>query len=123
MKVRGFTVVELLVVLAVMAVLLSLAAPRYVAHVDRSREVVLRQNLKVMRDAIDQFQADRGAYPPALQALVAARYLREIPLDPMTERADTWQIQAQQGSTSTHVYNVRSGAKGLGSDGTAFSVW
>jgi general secretion pathway protein G len=123
MRGRGFTVVELLVVLAVMAVLLSLAAPRYVAHVDRSREVVLRQNLKTMRDAIDQFQADRGVYPTALQALVAARYLREVPVDPMTERADTWQIQPQQGATAPNFYNVRSGAKGMGSDGTAFSIW
>jgi general secretion pathway protein G len=123
MKRSGFTVVELLVVLAVMAVLLSLAAPRYIAHVDRSREAVLRQNLKAIRDGIDQYQADRGSHPPTLQALVVARYLREIPIDPMTDRSDTWLVLSPQGATSPGVHDVRSGAKGRSSDGTAFATW
>ncbi len=112
-----------MVVLAVMAVLMSFAAPRYMVHVDRSREVVLRQNLRAIRDAIDQYHADRGAYPPALQSLVIARYLRDVPVDPVTDRTDTWLIQPHPSATDSSVFNVRSGAKGLSSDGSTFASW
>src|SRR5207247_5814493 len=94
---RGFTLIELLVVMAAMGLLLSLAAPRYVEHVDRAREVVLRQNLAGLRDAIDKFYADRARYPKNLQELVQQRYLRQVPLDPVTDRIDTWQFSAPAG--------------------------
>ena len=124
MRARGFTVIELLVVLAALALLLSLAAPRYYAHVDRSREAVLRHNLRAMREAIDQYQADRGAYPPNLAALVETRYLKEIPLDPITERVDSWVLKSAASiGVSGGVANVVSGASGKGGDGTAYAAW
>ena len=117
---RGFTIIELLVVLTVIALLLTIAAPRYLQSVDKAREATLRENLYVMRDAIDKFRADRGAYPRSLQELVEERYLRAVPLDPMTERADTWtQIRAREGEPG--ISDVRSSAQGSARDGTAFA--
>ena len=110
---RGFTLIELLVVMAALGLLLAIAAPRYVEHVDRAREVVLRQNLAAVRDAIDKFYADRARYPADLQELVQARYLRQVPLDPVTDRNDTWVLvppHRQPGG----VFDVRSGAAGVG---------
>ena len=89
-KRRGFTLIELLVVLAIIALLLSIVLPNYFRPLDRANDVMLRDNLKVMRKAIDQYQADKGGYPENLQALVSSRYLQAIPVDPITGRADTW---------------------------------
>lgn len=86
----GFTVIELLVVLASLALLLSVAAPSYMQHLDRAREVALRETLLRTREAIDKFYADQGRYPNELSELVQRRYLRAVPVDPITERADTW---------------------------------
>lgn len=119
---RGFTVIELLVVLAVVALLISVAAPRYVAHLDRAQETVLRHNLRAIREALDKFYADRGRYPVDLQELVSARYLREMPEDPMTRRRDTWLVQRAQGQESG-VHEVRSGAAGRAHDGTDYASW
>ncbi len=122
---RGFTLVELLVVLAALGLLLSLAAPRYFAHVDRGREVVLRHNLMAIRDAIDKFHADRARYPLGLKELVAERYLREMPLDPITDRDDTWQLLAPGGQVieTGATADVRSGAAGNARDGTPYARW
>ena len=125
---RGFTIIELLVVLAVIGMLLAIAAPRYVQHIDNTREVVLKQDLQQMRDAIDKFYADQARYPASLDELVARHYLRSVPIDPMTERADSWKIQSQQGqaapgqATGT-AFDVHSGASGQGADGTAYATW
>ena len=86
---RGFTLIELLVVLAIIATLISIAAPQYFGASDRAKETVLREDLNVMREAIDKFHGDTGKYPESLQALVDRRYLRGSPVDPITERADT----------------------------------
>lgn len=118
----GFTVIELLVVMAALALLVALAAPRYTAHVDRAREVTLRHNLAGMRSAIEAFRADRGRDPTNLAELIEARYLREIPLDPMTERSDTWVLQPSRRGAQG-VGDVRSGAPGRGSDGQLFAEW
>ena len=88
----GFTLIELLVVMAIVATLLSIAAPRYFDHLDRTRETTLHQSLTVMRDAIDKFRADTGTYPRDLDELVSRRYLRAVPVDPITDAASTWQI-------------------------------
>jgi general secretion pathway protein G len=120
-RIRGFTIIELLVVLAALGVLLSLAAPRYVDHVDRSRETVLRHNLKQVRDAIDRFHADRERYPQSLQELVEARYLRELPLDPITDRADSWVLVGAEGGTGLR--DIRSGAAGKTREGVAYAGW
>lgn len=120
---RGFTLIELLVVLAAIALLLSIAAPRYLEHVDRAREAALRSNLAALRDAIDRFQADRGAYPAKLQDLVDARYLRVVPLDPFTERADTWTTLPPANGNAAQVADVRSTAPGSGRDGRPYAAW
>ncbi len=120
--VRGFTLIELLVVMAALGLLLALAAPRYLEHVDRTRETVLRHNLAGMRDAIEKFRADRGRNPASLEELIEQRYLREVPLDPVTERRDTWVLVSRAGS-GAGVVDVRSGAPGQARTGEAYGAW
>ncbi|KQV95041.1 type II secretion system protein G [Pelomonas sp. Root1237] len=122
---HGFTVIELLVVLAVMALLLSVAAPRYVQHVDRARETTLRHDLYAMRDAIDKFCADQGRYPKDLSELVQRRYLRDIPVDPLTERRDTWTVVPGRTGSAVEdgVADVHSGARATALDGSSYASW
>src|SRR5882762_11024382 len=87
---RGFTLIELLVVLSIVAMLLTLALPRYFSSVDKSKEAVLKENLYQMRDAISKYYADKGKYPESLDSLMTDKYLRKVPLDPITESAATW---------------------------------
>jgi len=119
---RGFTLIELLVVLAIVGTLLAIAVPSYFASLDNARETALRQDLSVMRTAIDHFFGDRGRYPESLQELVSARYLRKVPADPITGASDQWVLEnatdAQGG-----VRDVRSGAQGNALDGTAYGSW
>ena len=129
-RMRGFTLIELMVVMAAMGLLLSLAAPRYLEHLDRSKETVLRHNLQAMRLAIDHFREDKGRYPRSLVELVQARYLRELPLDPLTDRTDSWRTlppaalsgnaSAEQGAA---VADVRSAAPGEGRNGVPYAKW
>lgn len=84
-RARGFTLIEMLVVLAIVALLLSVATPRYFGSLEKGREVALQENLRVLRVTLDKFHADKGRYPDTLDELVEARYLREVPLDPITE--------------------------------------
>ena len=119
----GFTLVELLVVMAIIALLLTLAVPRYFNHLESSRDTILRQDLAVMRDAIDKYHGDRGRYPDSLDELVDARYLCSVPVDPVTERADTWQIVAPAGDAAGAVYDIRSGAPGTAVDGSPYAEW
>lgn len=120
---RAFTLIELLVVMAALALLLGVAAPQFMQHIDRAREAALRSNLAAMRDAIDRFHADRGAYPGKLDDLVEGRYLRAVPLDPFLERADSWTVVAPPPGTPGRVADVRSGASGQGRDGRAYASW
>ncbi len=119
---RGFTVIELLVVLAAIALLLSVAAPRYIAHLDQAREVALKHDLNAMRDAIDKFHADQSRFPDTLAELVARRYLRSLPADPITQRSDTW-VSLPPADASRGVMDVRSGAKGRANDGSDYAAW
>lgn len=119
----GFTIIELLVVLAAVALLLGVAAPRYTQHLDKARDVALRHNLHQLRDAIDKFHADQARYPASLDELVARRYLRQVPLDPVTDRVDTWVLVPPAASTAGAVFDVRSGAAGRASDGSAYAAW
>ena len=120
----AFTLIELLVVMAIMATMLTIAVPRYFKSVDRSKEAVLRENLRVMRSSIDQFYADNDRYPDTLEALAAKRYLRAVPLDPVTNSIATWVTVPPPGEAGRGlVYDVRSGAPGTAFDGTAYSEW
>lgn len=120
---HGFTLIELLTVMTIIAVLLTIAVPRYFTSIDRSKEVTLRQNLNVMRDAIDKFHGDTGALPETLDELVTKKYLRAIPIDPITESAATWQIVAPPDPKKTGVHDVKSGAPGTALDGSKFQDW
>lgn len=120
----GFTLMELMVVMAIIASLLTLALPRYFHSVERSREAVLRQDLSIMRDAIDKFFADRGRYPATLEELAEQRYLRKVPPDPITDSTSTWVVIAPpEGQAQDGVYDVRSGAPGRSRDGEAYEEW
>jgi len=116
---RGFTLIEMLVVLSVIGLLLSLVAPRYLAHVDHARDLALKQDLKTLRDAIDKFSADRAHDPADLAELVAAGYLREVPSDPVTDSTATWLPVLVDGK----MHDLRSGAAGNGEDGTPYASW
>ncbi|MEO8007877.1 MAG: prepilin-type N-terminal cleavage/methylation domain-containing protein [Betaproteobacteria bacterium] len=119
----GFTLIEILVVMAIIALLLTLAVPRYLYSVDRAKEAVLKQNLAQMRDAIDKYHADRGRYPDALEDLVSRKYLRNIPIDPVTETPVSWIIIPPQEAGQFGVFDVKSGAPGLALDGSKFADW
>jgi general secretion pathway protein G len=120
---RGFTLIELLVVLAIVGTLLTLALPRYFSSVAKSKEAVLKENLFQIRDALSRYNADKGKYPETLEALVADRYLRKVPIDPITESPATWMVVAPDDPQKTGVYDVRSGAQGKGLDGTEYVQW
>lgn len=117
----GFTLIELLIVLAIIATLLALVAPRYFHSVDKAQEAALRANLHVMRDAIDKHYADTGRYPDDLATLVNKRYLRSVPVDPITGSDQTWTIVTHPDSTTPGVYDIHSGAEGLDQSGKRFA--
>ncbi len=122
-KRSGCTLVELMVVLTIIALLLALVVPDYVGRVRRAEEAVLQENLTVMRDALDKHFGDAGRYPATLEELVSKRYLRAIPKDPMTQASTTWIITAPTDPKKGGVYDVRSGAKGVGMNGTPYERW
>jgi general secretion pathway protein G len=120
----GFTLIELLVVLAIIGTLITIALPKYLHSVARSREAVLHQDLRTMRTAIDQYLTDTGQYPATLDDLVKARYLRSLPEDPVTGLATTWiSVAPPEGVASTGVYDIRSGADGISLEGSAYAQW
>jgi len=109
---KGFTLIELMVVLTIVALLLSLVVPDYVGRVRHAEEAVLKENLVLMRDALDKHYADAGRYPQKLEELVARRYLRAIPPDPLTGTASTWVPVPPADAKRGGVWDVKSGAKG-----------
>ena len=113
--------IELLVVLAIVALLLTLAVPRYFQTIDASKETILVENLRTTRDVIDKFYGDTGRYPESLDELVQKKYLRALPLDPVTDRADSWVIVPPDDASKGNVYNIKSGAPGNNRNGQAFS--
>ena len=119
----GFTLIELLVVFAIIALLVTIVAPRYFNSVEKSKEVVLKQDLATMRDALDKYYGDTGKYPDSLETLVSKSYLRKLPVDPMTDSATTWAVVPPEDIEKGGVFDVRSGAPGNGRDGTPYSGW
>jgi len=104
---RGFTLVELMVVMVLIAILLTIAVPRYFGTVDKGKASVQRQNIAAIRDAIDKYYGDQGKYPDALQDLVDKHYLREVPVDPLTDQRD-WVTVAPADTALTGVYDIQS---------------
>jgi general secretion pathway protein G len=115
--------IELLVTLAILGLLVTIAAPRYFGNMDKAKEDVLREDLYVMRDAIDKFYADRERYPDTLGDLVKERYLRKIPIDPFTQSANSWVPVPPEDPSLGGVADVRSGAPNTGRDGTWLKDW
>ncbi len=124
----GWTLIELLVVMTLIAVLASLALVQYRNSIQASKEAVLKADLFHMRDAIDQYYADKGNYPASLQALVSDGYLRSVPMDPITRSADSWtttpaELDPNSTNASPGIYDVKSGAEGTALDGTRYADW
>jgi general secretion pathway protein G len=119
----AFTLIELLVVMTIIALLLTLAVPRYFHSVDKSRETVLRDNLSILRESLDKYYGDIGKYPDSLDDLVSKKYLRGIPRDPITESNSSWVAVAPVDTNKGRVYDVHSGAPGKGMDGTNYADW
>ena len=119
---HGFTLIELMVVLAIVALLASIALPRYFGSLQQAREQALQENLRVMRIRIDRFYGDKGRFPADLAELVTLRYLRAVPQDQVTENAQTWVLRPAEGDAGG-IQDVRSGAPGTGRDGRAFAEY
>jgi general secretion pathway protein G len=124
---RGFTLIELMIVLSIMGILITIAQPNLKHSIVRAREAVLKDDLYQMRDAIDQYYADNGKYPEELAALVNEQdkpksYLRGIPKDPFTG-SDDWITIAPEGEEETGVFDVHSASPLVGQDGTAYNTW
>jgi general secretion pathway protein G len=114
--------IELLIVVAIIGILASIAMPNFLWATHKARETVLRENLFAIRETIDQYYADKGSYPGALTDLVAGGYMRHIPVDPITKSDATW-ITVPPPEETGGVYDVRSGAPGGGSNGIAYADW
>jgi len=120
--------IELLVVVTLIVVLAAIGMSTYSTSVTRAKEAVLREDLFRLKDAIDQYNADKGTYPPDLSALVTDGYMRQIPKDPFTESPDTWQLVMSEPdpanpNAAPGVYDVKSGAPGTGMDGRPYAEW
>lgn len=124
----GFTLFELMIVMAIIAVLASVAVPSYINAVRHGREAALRQDLWVMRQAIDSYTVDKEKAPQSLDDLVQSGYLKAIPVDPMTGSSDTWMPDTSDtlmdiDETAGGINNVHSGAQGLAMDGSSYNTW
>ncbi|OBY74842.1 type II secretion system protein [Acinetobacter gyllenbergii] len=120
LKEKGFTIVELLVVLSVIALLLSIITPRYLNKIEEGKEIALKQNLAVIRRSLDQYYSDQGTYPDQLHKLVEKRYLRDIPEDPITKTYE-WTIIKENGGEG--IYDVKSTSQEIASDKRSYAEW
>ncbi|ALK96369.1 type II secretion system protein G [Massilia sp. WF1] len=122
-RTRGFTLIELLVVLGIVALLLTLAVPRFFPSVDKTRETILAENLRTARAVIDQFHADTGRYPESLEQLVEKKYLPRLPYDPVLESDAGWVVVPPEEPGRGNVYDLHSGAEGKGRNGKPYAEW
>lgn len=125
---RGFTLIELMIVISIILILVSISIPIYTSSIVHAKEAVLRDDLFTIRSCIDQYTLDKQKAPQSLQDLVSAGYLRALPKDPFTGSTDTWQTTSDDtlmdpSQTAPGITDVHSGASGVGSDGTAYSSW
>ncbi len=127
---RGFTLIELIIVFALIGILVGLALPQYKTSLKKAREAVLKEDLYILRKLIDQYHTDKGKYPSSLRALVEEGYLRQIPVDPMTRSAETW-VEIRETPSYEEllpgvefgVIDVRSGSQEKALDGTTYDTW
>ena len=120
---HGFTLIELLIVMAIIGTLLSIAVPRYFRSLQHARKTVLKQDLMILREAIDKYYADLNLYPETLPALAEKRYIRAVPVDPFTKLADTWTLVPSDDPDHAGIRDVHSGAADVASDRTAVASW
>jgi general secretion pathway protein G len=125
---HGFTLIELMIVMVIITILAGMGLAVYGNSVQSAKEATLREDLFRMREAIDQYHADKNKYPATLEALVEDKYIRQVPVDPFTKSTETWQTtmaDPEPGNPSAEpgIYNVKSGAEGTGLDGTPYSDW
>jgi general secretion pathway protein G len=120
---RGFTLIELLIVMAIIGMLLSIAVPRYFHSLQHARETVLKQDLSILREAIDKYYADRNEYPDKLADLAEKRYVQSVPVDPFTKVADSWTVIPSDDPDHAGIRDIHSGATDVTSDGTAVASW
>jgi general secretion pathway protein G len=128
-RTRGFTLIELMIVMSVILILVSVALPAYNQSIWRAKESVLKQNLFALRSVISQYTLDKQKAPQALQDLVSGGYFKQIPNDPMTGRNDTWTVEEETDTIMTvdqqepGIFDVHSGSTAVGLDGTAYNTW
>lgn len=124
---KGYTLLELMIVVAIVGILVTLAIPMFQQSAMKAKEAALKQNLFTMRAVIDQFYADRGMYPATLETLVEEKYLRAIPVDPFTKSATTWEEileEQDEGEDSPPgIYDIKSGSDDLALNGTPYKEW
>jgi general secretion pathway protein G len=128
-KIRGFTLIELMVVISLILILVSVAVPAYNQSILRARESVLRQKLFTLRSVISQYTLDKQKAPQSLDDLVQSHYIKQIPSDPMTSKNDTWAVDQEDSTLMSPdqqeggINDVHSGSTAVSSDGTAYSTW
>jgi general secretion pathway protein G len=122
-RAAGFTLIELIVVMLIISLLASLAVPRYFGSLEKSKNVVLKEDLMLMRDALGKYYGDHDKYPATLDDLVSRKYLRNIPPDPLTESASTWITVAPEDPDKGGVMDVHSGAEGNAANGSPYKEW
>lgn len=120
---KGFTLIEVLVVMTLVALLVTIALPRYFTGLQRSKEAVLKEDLRVLRQAIEDYHGDKNQLPANLEDLVTQRYIKFIPVDPITERVDSWVLQFTETDNYPQLYDVNSGAEGEGLNGVPYQKW
>ncbi len=120
---KGFTLIELMIVMTIIAILLTIAQPMYRESTIKAKEAVLMEDLFALRDVIDQFYLDKSRYPDSLEELTDGGYIRSLPKDPFTRMTDTWQFVAPPEGFEGSIYDVHSGSDMVALDGTAYNEW
>ena len=120
---KGYTLIEMLTVIAIIGILAAIAAPSFQKSIVRSREASLRNSLFVLRDVIDQYYGDFGEYPESLEILVEKKYIRQVPTDPFTKSTDTWILIAPEGDETTGIYDVHSGSHKISLYSGPYNEW